>query len=292
MLRKALELTFEADELNLVTHATLGEALATAEEPALLLVDTVLGTDDGYAAGKALKARFPAASLVFLTSRHAPLDAARALDAGSDGHLDKPFDSQVLLDKAHQLVTARGAVSPPSAMPVRPPSIAAFRAPAAPIQPNGPRQISAPQSFGGTPSSIRIPGSRPSVDGLPSGIPAQPPRLNHAVTPTPSALAFPASAPASVTAPSAPTSAAQVAASAAAAPSGEIGTSSTVPPRTASTGTSDAEIAAKLAPLNLSDVQQAAVITLTRALVEQVVWEVVPSMAEAMIREELARLTR
>ena len=76
------------------------------------------------------------------------------------------------------------------------------------------------------------------------------------------------------------------------------GAGSTIPPRTSATGTpatpsfSEAEVASKLAPLHLSASQQTAVLALTRELVERVVWEVVPSMAEALIREELARLTR
>ena len=287
VLRKALEWTFESDDLVLSTYGALGAALASPEEPALLLVDTVLGGDDGYAAGKALKERFPNAALLFLTSRHAPFDAAKAHDASGDGNLDKPFDSQVLLDKAHQLIAARGAVAPASAMPVRPPSLAAFRAPAAPIQPSGPRQIQMPQSFTAPQSSVRVPGSRPGVDGLPSGVPAQPPRLN------PTASQGPAS---SVAAPSVPTAAVY-----AGSPEISDGAGSTIPPRTSLPGTagtsatpafSDAEVASKLAPLNLSESQQTAVLALTRELVERVVWEVVPGMAEALIREELARLTR
>ncbi len=43
--------------------------------------------------------------------------------------------------------------------------------------------------------------------------------------------------------------------------------------------------------LGLTPAQVEAVTALTRDVVERVVWEVVPQLAEAMIREELKRLT-
>jgi hypothetical protein len=47
----------------------------------------------------------------------------------------------------------------------------------------------------------------------------------------------------------------------------------------------------KLAGLGLTSEQVQAVLALSREVVEQVVWEVVPSLAEAMIEEEIKRLT-
>jgi hypothetical protein len=48
----------------------------------------------------------------------------------------------------------------------------------------------------------------------------------------------------------------------------------------------------KLAGLNLTKDQVSAVLALSREVIEQVVWEVVPDLAEALIKEEIARLTR
>lgn len=48
----------------------------------------------------------------------------------------------------------------------------------------------------------------------------------------------------------------------------------------------------KLAQLSLSEEQVTAVLALSREVVEQVVWEVVPVLAETLIKEEIARLTR
>lgn len=43
--------------------------------------------------------------------------------------------------------------------------------------------------------------------------------------------------------------------------------------------------------MGLSPAQVEAVTALTREVVERVVWEVVPQLAETLIREELRRLT-
>lgn len=51
-------------------------------------------------------------------------------------------------------------------------------------------------------------------------------------------------------------------------------------------------MSAKLETLGLSQTQIEAVLALSRDVVERVVWEVVPVLAETLIKEELARLTK
>lgn len=48
----------------------------------------------------------------------------------------------------------------------------------------------------------------------------------------------------------------------------------------------------KLADLGLSADQVQGVLALSREVIERVVWEVVPTLAETMIKEEIARLTQ
>jgi hypothetical protein len=50
-------------------------------------------------------------------------------------------------------------------------------------------------------------------------------------------------------------------------------------------------LANQLAGLGLTEAQVAAVLALSRDIVEKVVWEVVPVLAETMIKEEIRRLT-
>ena len=51
------------------------------------------------------------------------------------------------------------------------------------------------------------------------------------------------------------------------------------------------DLASKLAGLGLTKDQVSGVLALSKDVVEQVVWEVVPMLAEAMIKEEIKRLT-
>jgi len=52
-----------------------------------------------------------------------------------------------------------------------------------------------------------------------------------------------------------------------------------------------ADLERKLAGLGLTKDQVSGVLALSKDVVEQVVWEVVPMLAEVMIKEEIKRLT-
>ncbi|MBM4361624.1 MAG: response regulator, partial [Deltaproteobacteria bacterium] len=51
------------------------------------------------------------------------------------------------------------------------------------------------------------------------------------------------------------------------------------------------ELGGKLEALGLTPAQVDAVLALSREVVERVVWEVVPVLAETLIKEEIRRLT-
>jgi len=55
---------------------------------------------------------------------------------------------------------------------------------------------------------------------------------------------------------------------------------------------SNGQLGGKLHELGLTPAQIDGVLALSREIVERVVWEVVPSLAETLIKEELARLTK
>jgi len=52
------------------------------------------------------------------------------------------------------------------------------------------------------------------------------------------------------------------------------------------------ELERKLEGFGLTPAQVDAVVALSREVVEKVVWEVVPILAETLIKEEIARLTK
>jgi hypothetical protein len=51
-------------------------------------------------------------------------------------------------------------------------------------------------------------------------------------------------------------------------------------------------LAGKLDELGLTPAQVEAVLALSKQVIERVVWEVVPPLAETLIKEEIARLTK
>jgi hypothetical protein len=51
-------------------------------------------------------------------------------------------------------------------------------------------------------------------------------------------------------------------------------------------------MAGKLGEMGLTPAQADAVLALSRDVIERIVWEVVPVLAETLIKEEIARLTK
>jgi hypothetical protein len=64
------------------------------------------------------------------------------------------------------------------------------------------------------------------------------------------------------------------------------------PAAAAASSAVNGHLAGKLSELGLTPAQADAVMAISREVVERVVWEVVPQLAEAMIKEEITRLTR
>jgi CheY-like chemotaxis protein len=63
------------------------------------------------------------------------------------------------------------------------------------------------------------------------------------------------------------------------------------PPMAAAVASANTDLERKISGLGLTAEQAAAVLALSREVVERVVWEVVPDLAEAIIKEEIRRLT-
>ncbi|HVH45762.1 MAG TPA: response regulator, partial [Labilithrix sp.] len=133
---------------------------------------------------------------------------------------------------------------------------------------------------------------RPAVHGEPPAAPHAPPGVGRGTQPSlggsiPSrTLVFGENA-----APAAPGVAAQPAR--AAAPVATPTSQPTAPPAAPAVAAAvNGHLSGKLGELGLSPQQADAVLALSREVVERVVWEVVPQLAEAIIKEEIARLTR
>jgi len=188
-----------------------------------------------------------------MASQHRPLDEARASEVGADGHILKPFDTQEAIDKATYLASQAEAL---------------YEAPSIPVG----RPATTP------PTPISQPSYRPTPPPLPINGPSAP--SGRPMAPAPVA--------------STPLTGAHVAV-ASTYPSEPIATviSSTSIPAQTSAAVNEAlshSVVERLETLGLTPDQVEGVLKLSAEVVERVVWEVVPELAEAMIREELHSL--
>lgn len=257
-MRKVLEITFAGEDFRTVLCESADDALGKlGENPAIALVDAGLENAAGYDLCQKIKARSPNVAVVMLSSKQQPYDRARGSAAGADDFVDKPFDTQQLLEKVTNI--AKRAASAPAMAPA-------------------PAPVVMPSAGAVKPAEV---GTRPRVQTLAYGASAPAAPASPAppqVQPRPVVQAAPA--PRAAEAPSRPVS--PVIPTPAAAPVAAHAEPAALP----------ADFAGKLGHLGLSAAQVEAVLALSREVVEQVVWEVVPTLAETIIKEELKRLTQ
>ena len=249
-MRKVLEITFGGDDFTVITADGRDTALAKlAEQPKVILIDAAL-TGDGYALCQEIRKRDPNVTLVLLSSRYNPYDASRGKDVGADDFMDKPFDTQQMLDKVRKAMLSRegSTASPPAAAA----QAAQPRVAAQPAAKAADKQRTHTLAFGDDKPPARAPAPEPR---------AQP----------------------------APAPAAQVRAR---EPQREAPREREREPQPDIASSVNVQLAGRLGDLGLSQSQIDAVMALSRDVVERVVWEVVPQLAEVMIKEEIARLTR
>ncbi len=233
-MRKVLEITFAGENYRTLLSHSASDALVKlrSERPAIVLLDAILGDSNGYEVCQRIKAEAPGVGVIMLSSKQHPYDRTRGSAAGADDFIDKPFDTQALIDKVAALVQRLGEIAarpapPPVARPVAAPSAAAVPA----------QRQHTTMSFGSAAPAAPKASAPPARASIPSA--------TTAATASPAAAAIVGSA----------------------------------------------NLESKLQGLGLTREQVAGVLAISKDVVEQVVWEVVPVLAEALIREEIQRLT-
>ena len=106
-MRKVLEITFAGENFKTILASNAQEALnlAKSERPTLVLLDHTLPDMSGYDLCRELKAVAPSMAVLVMSSKQTPYDKARGTATGVDDFMDKPFDTQKLLDKVAQVLS-------------------------------------------------------------------------------------------------------------------------------------------------------------------------------------------
>lgn len=276
-MRLAIKITFAAEDCEVVAVSKGSEAVARAKQMSadILIVDAVLasGEPSGYEVARQLRADPETAHIpvLLLVSNQTGIDEGQVQASGANGAMTKPFDTQELMEKVNALVSGKSVVSKPAVV----------------------RQgISIP---GGGNAGVTPVAARPAAAATPAPTQARA---------TPSVAATPAPK-------FAPTSPAKPAA-ASVAPSMSSASASGQGQRLSAAFTSVEDMASKIpiavpipfapagnpTPGMLKRLQAAggaasgldpraveALLALSRDVVEQVAWEVVPDLAEQALKQ-------
>jgi CheY-like chemotaxis protein len=288
-MQQVAEITFKGTDYTYVGARSADEALtkAKAQKPVLVLADAVMPGKTGYDLCQAIKADAALAgvAVVIVCGNSQAYDPARGAQVGADGTLSKPWDTQVMLDKIIEFVEKGGTMSAAPTAAAKP-AVAAVPAAVAAAQVSGQRSA----TIMGMPS-IKLP---PQMGAAP---------LVAQVAPAPVAPA-PVKAPEPIKPPMASPNIVARAPAPASVPPPVRATPGDSPGRTPMvTGVPSkrsvlvertlARMAARLAELSGLDPgspELLALLKLSTEVVERIVWEVVPDLAEQIIRENLQEL--
>jgi CheY-like chemotaxis protein len=318
-MQMVADITFRGTEFQYVGARSVDEALqkAKAQKPAVVLADSQMPGKTGYDLCLALKqdAAMADVPVVILVGNGAPYDAAKGTQVGADANLPKPWDTQTMLEKVTEIVQKGVVARPGQAAAAQP---AAAKAPAA----KAPAATTLAQAAAAAANAGNMPPRSATIMGMPTiKMPAGvAPVVGAGGTPAPAkttAMAVPPMAPQTAATtpgaapglrpPAAPASASAASVSPASAPSPSptafspgIGgmnrspmVSGTATKRSALVERTLAKMAARLAEtagLEPGSPELLALLKLSTEVVERIVWEVVPDLAEQIIRENLNEL--
>ncbi len=107
-IQKIAEITFRGSKYQYIGARSVKEGLALAKQnkPGLILADAIMPELTGYDFARQTKQDPSLAGIpvVILCGNAQPYDPSKGSQAGAVGYITKPWDSQVLLDKAGELI--------------------------------------------------------------------------------------------------------------------------------------------------------------------------------------------
>lgn len=275
-IKKAFELTFLGiDDVKIISASSSSEALSAArsQNPDLIITDSKFGDMSGYEFCRLIKDDNDLKSIPvwIMTGPFERLDDGQYDACGAEGHVRKPYDTQRMIDAVLNLHAMPEEEKARSSYPAAASGVApgpAARLPAAPAMPK-----SGSTMHGQAPPLVAEPKKRgkPTMIGAPLVPPIKPvsaqekPAVKIDKTLRPHMLGQEAAKPKPALKAEAPAEAV-------------------------------ADILSKDAYKafldSLSPQQRNQLMGIIRDVVEKVVWEVVPDMAETIVKEELNRLLK
>ena len=310
-MQQVADITFRNTDFQYVGARTVDEGIskAKAQKPAVVLADSQMPGKNGYDLCMSLKSdpAFGDVPVVILIGNSAPYDAARGAQVGADANLPKPWDTQIMLEKVTEVV-AKGVVAKPGqAVAGAPAPVAAAASTPAAKPAAGPAAAAAAAAA----AASKEPPRSATIMGMPTI------KMPPNVAPTVSAAPPPTKTTAMAVPPMAPEAAATVpgpagglrppakttnvpppAATPSSAPIGGMNrgpmVAGTPTKRSALVERTLAKMAARIAEIagvEPGSPELLALLKLSTEVVERIVWEVVPDLAEQIIRENLSELS-
>jgi CheY-like chemotaxis protein len=129
-IQRVIELTFADEDVDVVAVSDGDAAIACLDAsppPDIVLADIGMPGRNGYEVARYVKQspRLAHIPVVLLTGAFEPVDQARAAEAGCDGILAKPFEPQLVIGRVKDLLMKpRGGAPPPLEEPTGPPATA------------------------------------------------------------------------------------------------------------------------------------------------------------------------
>ena len=331
-IQQAVSMTFAREDLK-VAIVDDGEAalqVAKQSKPDVILADVSMPKLGGYELCQRVRADAALKDIpVLLLGGPTPIDPAKAMAVGANGHMPKPFDSAKLIEHVKTILAnpkAKPAMS--SAAGTAPP-----RPGAIPAKPSGPPAPTKPAVSPGGAGTTMVMARPPVAGGAPARPTSTPPAARPSAppparpgTPAPPPAAAKPAVPAPVTTPRPPAPGAARPSVPPPRPSAPPARAPTPPARPPPQPAFDdeedipmdvdevVEEAAAPAPTPLRSVPSSAhkpalsvvpppadggeavlreaLSKASREVIERIAWEVVPELAETIIREELERLIK
>lgn len=312
-IQKAFAMVFAGQDVTLVPARSVDEAVSAAKHgrPDMVVADAAMGSASGYDLCAILRAdpNLRSTPVYLLASQHVPYDEGRGKLVGANGHFLKPFDSLQIVEQ----VTA--ALARPSAPDVRhtpaQPHAAVTSQPHAAVtaRPSHaePVVLDDDDEYGELtiqrPSTVRpiAPAVRPAAPAAAPVRPAAPsaapaglrPSLIPGVQPPRPSASMPVAAPVAQARPPVATRTIMglptlMPGAGAAARTARPAEPQRVPAAAPSTMAS--AVAQTVAAMAARGPEYEVLAKLSREVIEQIVWEVVPELAEQIIRQEVDRL--